>query len=244
MKEKQGIYKITNKINNKVYIGQSINIEQRWGQHKRNAFNENCHTYNYPLYRAIRKYGIENFTFEIIEECSSEILTVKEQQWIDYYNSLNSQYGYNIVPAIDSKKGENCNWAMLTNQQFDIIVSLLKETNILMTDIGKMFNVSGSCIEDINKGRRRHQDNIDYPIRKNSRSNAHQGERQNTAILTTTDVMIIRNRYVNEEMKDIYEDYKDKISYSQMKKICYGSAWKHLPCYKKRLKTWILESNL
>ena len=74
-----GIYKITNKLNNKVYIGQSINIPKRFGEHKRNAFNKNTHTYYYPLYKAIRLYGIDNFTFEVLEQCSIEDLTSKEQ---------------------------------------------------------------------------------------------------------------------------------------------------------------------
>ena len=69
-----GIYKIENKINHHVYIGQSINIEARWQEHYRNgSANEsfiNRAWYNYPLYRALRKYGLENFEFTIIEETS------------------------------------------------------------------------------------------------------------------------------------------------------------------------------
>ena len=50
-----GIYKITNKVNGKVYIGQSDNIERRWKNHKKDAFWSNGHVYNYPLNRAMRK---------------------------------------------------------------------------------------------------------------------------------------------------------------------------------------------
>lgn len=63
MNEKTGIYKIQNLINGKIYIGQSKNIEKRWLRHKTTAFNKNDHSYNLPLYRAIRKYGLENFSF-------------------------------------------------------------------------------------------------------------------------------------------------------------------------------------
>ena len=59
----QGIYKIINKINNKIYIGQSINITERLKQHKR-SLNK---YFKYPLYNAFRKYGIDNFEFIIIE---------------------------------------------------------------------------------------------------------------------------------------------------------------------------------
>lgn len=74
-----GIYKITNLTNNKVYIGQSINILKRFRDHKQIAFDKRSHCYDYPLYRAIRKYGIENFKFEIIEEVTKDLLTIREQ---------------------------------------------------------------------------------------------------------------------------------------------------------------------
>ena len=51
------IYKFTNKVNGKIYIGQSINLEQRDAQHRRRAFQENSSEYNSPLSRAFRKYG-------------------------------------------------------------------------------------------------------------------------------------------------------------------------------------------
>jgi len=73
-----GIYKITNLINKKVYIGQSVNIESRWRDEKAAS---NCLSdceYNSVRSRAFRKYGIENFSFEIIEECSKEQLNERE----------------------------------------------------------------------------------------------------------------------------------------------------------------------
>jgi group I intron endonuclease len=74
-----GIYQITNKINNKIYIGQSVNIKERYAQHVRNSINKNTHTYNYPLSRAFRKYGSDNFELVVLEECSIDELTTKEQ---------------------------------------------------------------------------------------------------------------------------------------------------------------------
>lgn len=234
-----GIYKITNKINNKAYIGQSIQIKERWGQHKRNSFNPRTHTYEYPLSRAIRKYGLKNFTFEVLELVEKENLTTREQYWIDFYNTLDPNYGYNLEPAEDAKRGENCNFAVLTNFQVEQIRQLIKETTITFKEIGEMYGVSGSCIEDINKGRRWADDDISYPIRKNTRSLGHRGERQNTAILKEIEVLEIRKRYVNETIPEIYEDYKNRISYTGFKNAVYGQTWKHLPCYKKREKKWI-----
>lgn len=88
-----GIYKIQNLVNGKIYIGQSVHIQARFSQHKREAKNGNTR----PLYNAIRKYGIENFSFEIIEECSKEMLNEREIYWIKKYNSFHS--GYNLTPG-------------------------------------------------------------------------------------------------------------------------------------------------
>ena len=63
------IYKITNKINNKCYIGQTIKTaEERWKEHKRNININHSNCINKTLYKAMRKYGIENFTFEVIQD--------------------------------------------------------------------------------------------------------------------------------------------------------------------------------
>jgi group I intron endonuclease len=74
-----GIYKITNKINNNYYIGSSIDINNRWKNHIKAVKNNS----SYPIHRAIRKYGVENFNFEIIELCDKNELLHKEQLLLD-----------------------------------------------------------------------------------------------------------------------------------------------------------------
>lgn len=93
---KTGIYKIENKINNKKYIGQSVNIEKRWREHRNDAFNSNCKDYNMTIYKAFRKYGLNNFSFNIIEECESNELNDKEVYWVDYFNSYYEGYNETI----------------------------------------------------------------------------------------------------------------------------------------------------
>lgn len=90
------IYKITNTINNKCYIGQTTQgVERRWQEHKNASKNENGKNYKHPLYMAFRRYGLENFKFEIIEECSIEELDEKEIKWTKFYDSYKN--GYNIT---------------------------------------------------------------------------------------------------------------------------------------------------
>ena len=69
-----GIYKIINKINGKIYVGQSVNIEERWKQHEYKAFNANGQAYNSAIHQAFRKYGVENFEYQVVELCSIEEL--------------------------------------------------------------------------------------------------------------------------------------------------------------------------
>ena len=99
----QGIYKIINCINSKVYIGQSIEIEKRFKQHKINSKNNIL----YPLYNAIKCYGVDNFEFIIIEEVEDiNKLDQREQYWMDHYKSYDRNFGYNLSPtAGGSKRG-------------------------------------------------------------------------------------------------------------------------------------------
>ena len=84
-----GIYKITNKLNGKAYIGQSIDIKRRWQEHKNEKNSSNS------LYQDFKIFGIENFNFEILEICNEEELNNKEKYWINYFNTYND--GYNLT---------------------------------------------------------------------------------------------------------------------------------------------------
>lgn len=83
-----GIYKIENLINHKVYIGQSVNIYKRWREHK-------CREYNVHLKRAFEKYGIENFSFEILIETYD--LNYWEIFLIQIYHATDINFGYNLT---------------------------------------------------------------------------------------------------------------------------------------------------
>lgn len=111
-----GIYKIQNKINNKIYVGQSVSIEKRWTQHKINYTNS---TYNSALYKAMNKYGIENFSFEVIEECSIEQLDDKEIFWIQKLNSLVPN-GYNIALGGYQRGNSLYNYEEIANKYKEI----------------------------------------------------------------------------------------------------------------------------
>lgn len=124
-----GIYKYQNKINGHIYIGQSIDIAQRQYNHKSSAFNEKSCDYNSQFHQAIRKYGLQNFDFEVIaeltpEEYTRELLNQLEIFFIKYYDSFHN--GYNASEGgdtVDSKtrSGELNGKAKLTEEDVKYI---------------------------------------------------------------------------------------------------------------------------
>lgn len=85
------IYKITNTLNNKVYIGQTVKtVERRFNQHKNNS--NKPYFSQIVLYKAFNKYGFENFKCETIEEVPNELLNEREKYWIEYYDSYFDGY--------------------------------------------------------------------------------------------------------------------------------------------------------
>lgn len=150
-----GIYRITNQINGKVYIGQSVDIARRWKDHRK-AINSDL-----PLYRAMRKYGKDNFIFEVIEECSQKELDEKEIYWIKFYDSLNPDKGYNL-----SSGGSNgSHFGKLNYETLKQVKDLLKNSDIMLGDIAKQFKVSLIAIKDINQGHSYYDENEKYPLR-------------------------------------------------------------------------------
>ena len=95
------IYKITNDVNNKVYIGKTLlNVEKRFTQHVNDSHRPRLEAR--PLYRAMRKYGTDKFHVELVEECPIDILSEREKYWINFYGSY--QKGYNATLGGDGKQ--------------------------------------------------------------------------------------------------------------------------------------------
>ena len=92
-KTRTGIYKITNIKNNMCYVGQSVNIADRWKQHIKRGVGAETPTRN-KLYPVMLAIGVENFTFEIIEDCSRDKLDEREDYWQNYFHA--KDYGYSI----------------------------------------------------------------------------------------------------------------------------------------------------
>lgn len=149
-----GIYLIHNKVNGKNYVGQSKHILNRWTQHRYDSKEK-----NYPLYRAIRKYGIDNFEFSILEECEIDELPFKEDYYIDKYNAY-VPTGYNI------NKPETHYTNLSIPQRYKDIMNELKTTNKTYVEIGQKYNLAPNQISRINYGLTWRLQGQTYPIRK------------------------------------------------------------------------------
>ena len=133
------IYKITNKINGKSYIGQTIqNVKERFYQHCATKCSQAI--LNMVIHKAINKYGKSNFTIEVIEEVESTNLNDRERYWIRYYDSYNN--GYN------STEGGQDGIKLFKNLDIESIVREYKSGKSLR-EIGRLFNVDKQTIKDL-----------------------------------------------------------------------------------------------
>lgn len=238
-----GIYKIFNKNNpDYVYVGQAVNIHNRWLEHIRAAQPDKYSTRgrdNYTdLHKAMRKDGIDNFTIEILEECNKDDLDKKEIEWIERLNSYNN--GFNMTKGGQcgsSGKGERHSQAKLAQKDVDKIYSLL-ENGYTVKQIHDMYNnISKSTISLINTGHIWKKDNYIYPI--STLENCVRGSNNGRAQMDEQEVIEIRQYYVNHSFQEVVNKYINKYTYSNIRSVVYGSSWKHLPIYKKRTKEWI-----
>ena len=133
------IYKITNKINGKIYIGQTIQkpIERFYQHCAKSAKGE---VLNMPIHKAILKYGKNNFSFEILETINKNKLNERERYWISYYDSYNS--GYNAT--FGGQKG-----AKPFKYHDDAAIIESYKNGSSLRNIGNKFNLDKTTIKSI-----------------------------------------------------------------------------------------------
>lgn len=182
------IYKFTNKINGHCYIGQTNNLQKRYNGHKSEAFNEKASGYWLPFHCAIRKYGIENFNYEILEEIadgeSQKFIDEREKYFIAYYHSLKDENGYNVTiggegcpkpPLSYEEKLERSK--LFTKEEIqDIQKRLLNDEEY--DDIEKIYfpKLKRTFLVNINTGTNFYNPDFKYPLKKNAKSKFSQKE--------------------------------------------------------------------
>lgn len=169
------IYKFTNQINEKIYIGQTtLTLEERLKKHLQQL---NDQTY---FHRALKKYGLKNFKLELLEDnIPLETLDEKERYWIKtedaYYTS---GIGYNLT-----KGGQWSNSSQLIcGSAEEEIKDLIADSQLTFKQIGDLYGVSLSCISDINRGKTFYENDRKYPIRNTPQRTQLNSELINTII--------------------------------------------------------------
>lgn len=210
------VYLISNLITNKHYIGKTNNKSVRWSQHKSKSKRTSKDTY---LYNSIRKYGAQNFTFEIIKVCDTEREAYEyERVLIELFSLRNKKYGYNIIEGgSGGSKGYKVKDSL---KQFfrnkyagsgsvrskfsdDEIINILDEysmNHISTYDLAKKYNCGKSTMIRIINGTS--YSNILYDRSKfaeigitNRLKNIPKGENSKSSKLSDDDVLKIRNMY-------------------------------------------------
>lgn len=218
------IYKFTNKKSGKIYIGQTNDIEKRKRGHKSESFNQKSSGYWLPFHCAIRKYGWENFNFEILEEISDSFnysyVNEREIFFIDYYKSLKTQNGYNVTSG-----GQGCPRKNLTFQECVKASKLFNEVEVrdiqemLMQQyafyeiLQKYSQLTPSFLSNINTGLNFKRDDLHYPL---AISHSHFSRNTKLAIINDISTGIVYSEIAK----------KYNISPSLISGINNGNYWK------------------
>lgn len=232
------IYKFQNKINGKIYIGQTNDIRKRYNGHKSGANNPKNSGYNTPFYRAIRKYGFENFSFDVVEEIhqdeSKEYVDSREKFFIKYYESLVNQNGYNVSKGgtkgrkIPLSYEEKLHRSKLFSKEdiADIQKMLIEDEEYEVIEKKYAPKLKRTFLVNINTGANFFNPNFDYPLKKHAKSH-----------FTKREIQDIKNRIKKGEkyssIREIYHIKSDGfISGINTGKYFYDKNEKYPLCIK------------
>ena len=243
-----GIYKITNKINNKCYIGASKNIERRWLEHKRGD-NKNS-----LLYSAFKKYGKENFSYEIIEQCSLEELYKREVYWIDFFQSFKNGYNLNSGGVGGGAPGEHNGMSTLTEKDVIFIREAYKNNESKIETFRKYFynKITFSGFSSVWQGKTwKHimpeiytQENINKHVHRSLKGKVNLGVSNNKAKLKEKEVLEIISLLISSTTPQIEIAKQFNVSENTIGLINRCKTWTHLHNYKNNIRlNYGLEKN-
>lgn len=237
-----GIYKITNKNDGKVYIGQASNIERRISEHKQ-ARQQTIDNY-------INCLGVENFSFEILEECSIEELDVKEQEYIEKYDSQNN--GYNIQQGgFNNSKGSGNGRAKLTEKDV-IMIRTAYANHEKPLDVFEKVKNTGISYASFQAAWQGQSWSYVMPevFTEENKKYYLKGLHHFREVITLDELLEYRKYYINHTRKEVYEKFlKEKgeglLKQRTFERILTGDVRKEsiyltVPLYKKQQKKWFL----
>ena len=188
---KKDIYIIKNDRNSKVYVGQAINVKQRFQNHCKPSSSQD----NDLVSRAIQKYGRNHFWYEILES-QIENYNQREKYWISYYNCIrpngyNTSEGGNYPPV---QKGTHHPESKLTDKQLNELIYDLQYTQLSYSQLSDKYDLSKSSIYEINNGKTYFNSEISYPIRTNKNPRGALSDKQVLEIIE-----LLKSSYLSYE---------------------------------------------
>lgn len=242
-----GIYKYQNKINNKIYIGKSIDIKQRQYNHKSSAYNEKANDYDAQFHQAIRKYGLENFDYEVIaeltpEEYTPQLLAELEKFFIKYYNSYKE--GYNATEGGEDEfsnnrvhKGESNGRALLTEEDVKYIRECYN-AHIPFREVYKEYQdkISKRGLQKVwwfdtwkHIYPEYHTEENKYWHSHNAKANSPEVAAQNKRVFTEEQVKEMREAYKNGMTpKQIWQKYSPNTAWSTVYNVITYQTYKDI----------------
>lgn len=229
----QAIYKWTNNLNNKVYIGKAVDVAKRLRGYR----HEVNRGHTRPIISAIRKYGFENFTFSIIENCdnlSNAELLEREQYWIDFYDAKNLEKGYNLLDATETpleafSQGSKNIKVRLNEEKVLDIREMIFNQHISPAEVYKMYASEISYDAFTKAYRGVTWKNTDTSMIRNLNSEvARKGNPK--AKLTVKDVKEIRRLAEEEQwtVSEIYDKFLGICSRGTIKRVVNYETWKNI----------------
>lgn len=220
------IYKITNKINGKVYIGQTINYKKRSKAHFSNLFSNKHH--NRYLQNAFNKYGRNAFEIEILEKCKEEDLDRLELKYIAEYNATNEVFGYNLVEG---------------GQKYRFFTDDVKKRMSESNKGRKLTEEHKNKISESNKGKVISLESIEKGIKTKKLRQVHLGQKNPNALVTDEDAKkIIDELLTGKEVKLIVEEFET--TQDTVYNIMYNKSYTHLmPEVREDLKNRTTTNN-
>lgn len=239
-----GIYKITNKKNGKIYIGQATDVDRRISEHKQRRTQ--------TIDNYINCLGVDNFDFEIIEECSKDELDSREQFYIQKFNTQKN--GYNIQNGGYNNSAGSGNGRALLNEK--IVIDMRKayanhESPKEFFEKIKYTGITKGSFQAAWQGNSWSYIMPEVFSEENKKYYAIQYQRDINTVISKEDVLKYRKYYVNHSAKEVYElvkkDYGEKApAYKTVQYILTGYGRKEnyyskIPLYSKKKKQWTIE---
>ena len=232
MKKVSGVYQIKNTINNKLYIGSSVNIKLRLQKHM-SELRRGVHS-NKHLLESFMKYGENNFEFSILEEVKDlNLLIPKEQYYLDLFKSYDNKNGYNLRKIADSNHGykhskESIEKFRLAStgkthtEETKKRISLANKGRIFSKETKEKMSLAKKGISNHWKGKKRTEKQKKF-ISEMAKKRI--GELNSNSKLKKTDVEIIKNMFFNEKkyINDIAKIFN--VSRSTIKRVLHNKTY-------------------